>query len=91
MVISDDVRTAVLVDWQLIRAIVAVFRLIANPRRRNTAAVVTTEQSRLAVSLIAVSLVRAVATVLGAVADLERQRTVEIVALELARTTVTHR
>lgn len=80
-----------MVDWQLVRAITAVLGLIADPRRRHTAAAVTAEQSGLALSLIAVSLVGPVAAVVRTVTDLERQSAVEVVALEFTGTTVTHR
>jgi len=84
-------RTAVEVNWQFVGAVKAVLGLIAFPRRRNAAAVLTAEQSRLAGSTLTLALVGCVAAVVRTVADLERQRTVEIVALELTRPTVTHR
>jgi len=79
------------IDGQLVGAIVAVLGLITDPRGRYTAAVVTAEQSRLAVPLIAVSLVCPVTAILRSVTDLERQSTVEVVTLELPGTAVAHR
>jgi len=69
----------------------AIYSLITEPRVRYAAPVVTAEQSRLAVSVLAVSLIGPVAAVLGAITHLERQSTVEVVALKLSRTTVAHR
>jgi len=89
--LSDGERTAVVVEGQLVRPVATVLSLIADPRRRNTASVVTAEQSRLAVPPLTVALVRFIAAVVDAVTHLKRQSTVEVVALELARLAVTNR